>query len=147
MIQEGLCMKNNLLAGTFAIVLFAAAGCGREAAHTTTPAGEPPVPAASGTDVPIGDAGGEIHVSLVDHRIEMPATVTAGNNIFHVMNQGAERHNFEIEGNGIEEKLPQDLEAGQTGVLRINLPPGQYRVYCPVGDHAERGMDRQLTVE
>jgi glucose/arabinose dehydrogenase/uncharacterized cupredoxin-like copper-binding protein len=85
-----------------------------------------------------------VDVVLVDGAIEMPATIPAGPLLIRVTNNGTLEHNFEIEGQGIEEEFAQNLAPGETQVMQIQLPPGRYRIYCPVGDHAERGM--QLTV-
>ncbi|HVR44585.1 MAG TPA: cupredoxin domain-containing protein [Thermoanaerobaculia bacterium] len=90
--------------------------------------------------------GGAVEVVLIDRRIEMPATLPAGRTVFNVTNQGEDEHNFEIEGNGIERELPENLGAGESATLEVDLSPGTYRVYCPVGKHAEEGMSLQLTV-
>lgn len=88
-----------------------------------------------------------VQVTLVDHRIEMPDTLPPGMTTFEIRNNGQRDHNFEIEGQGIEQKLPANLKNGQSGTLEVDLRPGTYTVYCPVGNHAEeRGMTRQLTV-
>src|SRR5688572_8589833 len=98
------------------------------------------------TETAMEAAEGTIAVSLSDYRIDMPDTVKAGMLTFSVRNTGSHPHNFEIEGNGVEVKLPTDLQAGESGTLEANLKAGTYRVYCPVADHAAKGMDRTLTV-
>lgn len=85
-------------------------------------------------------------VDLHDYRIEMPSTLPAGPTNFTVYNRGEHLHNFEIEGMGIEKKLDFNLRAGEGAVLYVDLKPGTYYVYCPVGDHAARGMAMNLTV-
>ena len=95
-----------------------------------------------------GGGGGEtVDVSLVDFAIE-PAdeTVNAGSVTFAVTNDGQSLHNLEIEGNGVEEELPSDLSAGDSGDLTVDLQPGTYEWYCPVGNHREMGMEGELTV-
>lgn len=88
-----------------------------------------------------------ISVRIVDYAFEMPNQIAAGTVTFNVENAGERKHNFEIEGEGIEEELERDLEPGQTGSLTVELKPGRYRVYCPVGDHAKKhGMETTLTV-
>jgi uncharacterized cupredoxin-like copper-binding protein len=56
-------------------------------------------------------------------------------------------HNFEVEGGEIEEEFIENLQPGETQTMAIELPPGEYRVYCPVADHAQQGMELTLTVE
>jgi uncharacterized cupredoxin-like copper-binding protein len=91
-------------------------------------------------------AGEQVPVSLIDFAIEMPDTLPAGPVTFAVTNDGQSTHSFEIEGAGIEEELEARLEPGQSGMLSVNLEPGTYEVYCPVGSHADRGMRVEVTV-
>jgi plastocyanin len=96
-----------------------------------------------------GGGGGEtVDVSLVDFAIDPPnPTVAAGTVTFAVSNDGSAPHNLEIEGNGVEEELPADLSGGESGELTVDLQPGTYEWYCPVGNHAAMGMEGELTVE
>lgn len=61
-------------------------------------------------------------------------------------NARAEEHDFEIEGQGIEDVFEQNLQPGETQTLQVDLAPGEYTVYCPVGDHRKQGMELALTV-
>ena len=112
-----------------------------------TAAGPPPVSTA-GSPVPSSAQGAHvINVRLLDFRFEMPNQVPAGPTRFVITNDGEQKHNFEIEGQGIERELETALETGQSGELTVDLKPGSYRIYCPVGDHAEKkGMETTLTV-
>ena len=96
-----------------------------------------------------GGGGGEtVDVSLVDFAIDPPnPTVAAGTVTFAVSNDGSAPHNLEVEGNGVEEELPADLSGGESGELTVDLQPGTYEWYCPVGNHAAMGMEGELTVE
>jgi plastocyanin len=85
-------------------------------------------------------------VGLTEYQIEMPTSLSAGTQTFSVTNNGTMGHNFQVEGQGIEEKFETDLTAGETQTLQLNLEPGTYEVYCPVGNHREQGMETQLTV-
>lgn len=87
-----------------------------------------------------------VQVSLVQWDIEMPETLPPGPTVFEVTNNGTFEHNFEIEGQGIEQVFDQNLASGETRTLEVDLPAGEYRVYCPVSNHAERGMELTLTV-
>ena len=90
---------------------------------------------------------GTVHVSLRDLQIEMPTVLPAGSVTFQVHNSGSHEHGFGIEGPGLERALPQTLETGESGQLSVDLAVGTYRAYCPVEDHAERGMELEITVE
>lgn len=88
-----------------------------------------------------------VNVILKEFTIDMPSTVAAGPTMFRVKNSGDIDHNFEIEGQGIEKKFDHALEPGASLSLTVDLKPGTYTVYCPVGNHANaRGMKTSLTV-
>ena len=69
----------------------------------------------------------------------------AGETTFTVSNDGEFPHALEIEGNGIEEET-EELGPGESGSVTVDLEPGEYELYCPVGDHRERGMVGTLVV-
>lgn len=85
----------------------------------------------------------EVH--LIEYAIHMPGTLEAGKVAFNIENGGKEDHAFEVEGNGIE-KQSAILKRGGTTSLEVDLKPGTYTVYCPVKDHAQRGMKTTITV-
>jgi uncharacterized cupredoxin-like copper-binding protein/quercetin dioxygenase-like cupin family protein len=91
-------------------------------------------------------SGGAVAVSLTEFAIDMPTEIPAGPTTFTVTNNGTVEHNFEVEGQGIEEELDANLAPGATGTLELDLAPGTYEVYCPVDDHAQHGMELELTV-
>jgi glucose/arabinose dehydrogenase/uncharacterized cupredoxin-like copper-binding protein len=91
-------------------------------------------------------AEGTVDVGLVEFEMQMPNTVAAGSVTFNITNNGTMEHSFEIEGNGVEVELESTLQPGESGTLTIDLAPGTYTVYCPVGDHRSRGMELTLTV-
>ncbi len=78
-----------------------------------------------------------------------PAEITLdrpGTYLFRASNSGEGEHAIEIEGEGIEEET-EDIQPGESTLLEVNLDPGTYKLYCPVGDHEERGMVGTVTVE
>jgi uncharacterized cupredoxin-like copper-binding protein len=85
-------------------------------------------------------------VGLTEYQIAMPTSLSAGSQTFRVTNNGTTEHNFEVEGQGIEEAFETDLSPGETQTMQLNLAPGTYEVYCPVGNHRDQGMEMQLTV-
>lgn len=88
----------------------------------------------------------EVEVRLHDRVIEMPDSLPEGRTTFVVTNTGQVPHNFEVEGRGLEAELEQALQPGETGELTVDLAAGTYTVYCPVGDHQEAGMEKELQV-
>jgi uncharacterized cupredoxin-like copper-binding protein len=54
-------------------------------------------------------------------------------------------HAIEIEGNGVEEET-ETIQPGGRASVTVDLRPGRYEFYCPVGNHREQGMEGTLTV-
>jgi hypothetical protein len=90
-----------------------------------------------------------VDVALSNFVIDMPDTLPAGPTRFAITNNGQAPHNFVIEGNGQSRKLANNLQPGQSGFLNIDLAPGTYTIFCPVGEGAHRaqGMELTLTVQ
>ena len=96
-------------------------------------------------------AGGEVEVSLSEFTIDMPTDLPAGPTTFAISNDGEFPHSFEIESEdlSVEEGLGENLAPGDSATLEVDLEPGTYEVYCPVGEgsHRQQGMELELTVE
>jgi len=129
-------------------LLFAACGDDDEDEPASTQS-EAPVQ----TETPSGSqdestgSGGGTKVTLTEFAIDPPnPTAQAGSVTFDVSNEGSAPHALEIEGNGIEE-VTDTLSGGQSATLTVDLEPGEYEWYCPVGNHADQGMEGTLTVE
>jgi plastocyanin len=88
-----------------------------------------------------------VQVELIAYEIRMPDTLPAGPTEFVVTNIDTEQeHNFEIEGQGLEQEFEEDLQPGESQTMQVDLQPGEYTIYCPVGDHEQQGMELTLTV-
>ena len=88
-----------------------------------------------------------IAISETDYALD-PGSVSleeSGTYAFDVVNDGQVAHALEIEGEGIEEET-ETLEPGERATLTVALEAGEYELYCPVGDHADRGMKGKLEV-
>jgi uncharacterized cupredoxin-like copper-binding protein len=88
----------------------------------------------------------QVNVTLTEYHIDMPTSAEPGKTAFVVKNAGKQKHNFEVQGNGVDQKFVKTVAPGQTKVLHINLKRGTYTVYCPVDGHQKKGMDLKLTV-
>jgi uncharacterized cupredoxin-like copper-binding protein len=55
-------------------------------------------------------------------------------------------HAIEVEGQGVE---AEGKTVGKGGVSKVtvDLKKGEYEFYCPVGNHADAGMEGTLTVK
>ncbi len=106
-------------------------------------------------------ASSVINVALNDYRIDIPDSLPAGKVTFHVMNYGNVLHSFGIRSGSdtasygttgmsaaFDRSLPSTLQPGQSTTLEVDLQPGSYLTYCPVGNHASaHGMVHTVTVK
>jgi len=98
------------------------------------------------------DGGGPnvVGVALTEFAIQMSTEIPAGPTRFNVSNIGAAQHNLVIQGEGIDQRLAEENLAPRTSAsIELDLAPGTYTVFCPVGEGAHRvnGMEVTLTVE
>jgi plastocyanin len=85
------------------------------------------------------DPGGDI--SWEPGELSAPA----GSVTIKLVNDSDVPHAVEVEGNGVEEES-ETVTGGETE-LTVDLEPGEYTFYCPVGEHRQNGMEGTLTVE
>jgi uncharacterized cupredoxin-like copper-binding protein len=100
------------------------------------------------TAAPTGP-GGSMNLSATDFKFD-PAdpTVKSGEVTVVLKNDGQTTHSLEIEDvNGSDQELEGDVAPGESGTLKVNLAPGTYEFYCPVGDHKGMGMTGEVTVQ
>lgn len=95
---------------------------------------------------PGGGGGAVVEVSLGEFAIE-PSTLELdpGSYTFRVTNNGGAVHALDIEGPTGEVETAE-LAAGESADLNVDLESGEYEMYCPVGDHRDRGMEGTITV-
>lgn len=99
------------------------------------------------TPAPTGPAAETVKLSETEFKID-PADVNvnkAGVVEFDVTNDGSVTHALEVEGGDIEEET-EDIAAGDSATLKVDLPKGVYELYCPIDDHKEQGMTAELRV-
>lgn len=135
------------------VVTLAVAGCGGSGGG----AGGSGAGAGGETEAAGGETGGggNTEATVAERvRLEMtefefgPADVNldaAGTYVFVAENTGGAPHALEIEGNGLDEAT-ETVSPGQSARLEVELKPGKYRIYCPVGNHEALGMVGTVTV-
>lgn len=69
----------------------------------------------------------------------------AGKSTIDFENASSVPHAVEVEGDGVSDSTA--VVTGGKATLALNLKPGTYEFYCPVGDHKEDGMKGVLTVK
>lgn len=69
----------------------------------------------------------------------------AGSVTIDLSNSSPAPHAVEVEGNGVEAK-GEVVTKGGTSKVTVDLKPGTYDYYCPVGQHRANGMEGKLTV-
>ena len=126
-------------------------GAGEESEEANTEASDEEAADEEAADEETADeemAANEVEVGLVEWAINMPSEIPAGETTFVVSNNGSAEHNFEIENEemGFERAFEEDFGPGVTMTMTVDLEPGEYYVYCPIGNHASRGMELTLTV-
>ena len=123
------------------------------------------VAVACGGDETGGD-GSTVGVSMRDWEIVLdPTTAPAGAITFDVTNDGPTTHEFEIFSGDVDpSSLPvesgvavtdgltlidevEDVTAGATAELSVDLEPGTYAMICNLPEHYQEGMFTALVVE
>jgi plastocyanin len=121
-------MRLVLVAGLAALALVLAA-CGEEADE------------GAGTGETIEIVETDFALDPADVTVDGPGTYT-----FRAVNEGETTHALEIEGQGIEEET-EEFGPDESAELTVELTePGEYEMYCPVGNHREMGMVGTVTV-
>lgn len=115
---------------------------GRAVADTAKKAADAAVDAVT----PESDAR-RVEVKLSENDIDMPKRLKTGKTAFVVYNAGKEKHNFKVEGEGIDKKFILAVGPTETKVLHMDLKSGDYKAFCPMDDHKGKGMKVKLTVK
>jgi plastocyanin len=132
-----------------ACAALALAGCGSDDNSDSGGGGSTSTPA-SGSGDSSGGGGGGAALSLSAPADgskkfdQATATAKAGTVTIKFDNPSSVPHAVEIEGNGVEKA--GDVVTSSDTSFSIDLKPGEYTYYCPVGDHRDEGMEGKLTV-
>ncbi len=139
-------MRRTLIALALAAAVFA--GCGGDDDEPESAA----TPAATAESTPADSGGGETLAFSAPEdgslKFDQGGDVTAkaGKVTVTFDNPSSVPHAVEIEGNGVESKT-ETVTGGEAPPVEVDLKPGTYEFYCPVGGHEEAGMKGTLTVE
>jgi plastocyanin len=120
--------------------VLALAGCGSDDkgdGGTATPASGGAAGASSSLDLS-APADGSLKFD------QATATAKAGSVTIKFSNPSSTPHGVEIEGNGVEKA--SDVVTAKDTSFTVDLKPGKYTYYCPVGNHRDAGMEGTLTV-
>jgi plastocyanin len=139
-------MRRTFIALALAAAVFAGCGDDEEPEPASTPAATE-----EATQEPAASGGGETLAfsapedgSLKFDQSEM--TAKAGKVTVTFNNPSSVPHAVEIEGNGVEEES-ETVTQSEAPPFEVDLKPGTYTYYCPVGGHEAAGMKGTLTVE
>ena len=91
----------------------------------------------------------KVDVTLTERHIEMSHELAAGKTAFVVRNEGKERQNFKIEGNGLDKEFMIAVAPNDTKTLSVDLKPGEYKVFVPMAgkDSEPKGHELSLKVK
>jgi plastocyanin len=127
------------LAFVLAPLLAALAGCGDDGSK-------------SGGSVTV-DAGQTVDVKADEYSFD-PATITirAGGGgkpaavRFRMRNVGSLPHDIHVRAGDDDRGGTEPIGGGETVEGTVTLPPGDYRLFCSIGDHEDLGMRGKLVV-
>jgi plastocyanin len=158
-------VRTRPLAALLAACALAAAGCGDDSDDNESPGGRVgpqdgessnggggyyDVPSGSEEDESGGKGPGTNLMLSADPsgalKFDKTSLSAKPGKVTIVMNNPSDvPHAVEIEGEGVEE---EGETVGKGGVSKVSadLKAGEYEFYCPVGNHADAGMEGTLTV-
>ena len=127
------------------VLLLALAGCGGNESKPNAGSNK------SGSSSSGSSGGGGQQIALAapeDGSLKFDKTELegkAGTVTINFDNPSSTPHAVEIEGNGVEETT-ETVTGKDAPPITVDLKPGEYTYYCPVGDHRAAGMEGKLTV-
>lgn len=119
-----------------------------EAVKEPAPAQQPAATKPAGGKPAAGKAAGMVKVQEKEYSVTLGggSTLAAGKVSFEVANVGKIQHDLAVEGAGKAAKTPL-IDPGKTQALKVDLSPGNYKLYCTVPGHEQLGMKAEVTVK
>jgi plastocyanin len=124
--------NRRLIALTCTLAALALAGCGSD----------------DGDDSGGGEGAQSVDITATDFKFDPaePKVDKTGPYTFNLRNDGEAPHALEVEGPGGEVKTGE-VQPGETAAVEVDLSePGEYTMYCPVGNHRQMGMEGKVVV-
>src|SRR3954453_17232339 len=146
-------MRRTVVLAALAALAFA--GCGGDDQPAATPAPPEAATTAAPTDTPPeaapqGASGGGSPVKIAADPggakafTKTSLTADAGQVTIDFTNESQLPHAVAIEG--VDGATTEPVTGKDAAPLTVDLKPGEYTFYCPVGDHRAEGMEGKLTV-
>lgn len=89
----------------------------------------------------------KVDVTLNERRVEMMREIPSGKTAFVVRNNGKERQNFKIEGQGLEKEFMIAVAPNDTKTLNVDLKPGDYKAFIPTSGKKEEGKAGEVNLK
>lgn len=120
------------------LLVLSACGGGRDEPSSSASRGETSPPA----------AGPRLSIVMTDFALDVAKpNLAAGTYTLVAEQQGGVDHALSISGPGIDAESTDVLAPGDDpDELTVQLQPGTYELWCPVGSHRAQGMEATLTV-
>jgi plastocyanin len=103
----------------------------------------------AGDTTPVPAARNDVAITIRDFRYSpQDVRVARGRVTFRVVNRGRLPHNFNIRRPKAESEFfkMSTLLPGRSTQASVRLKPGEYRMYCSIGNHEELGEWGTLVV-
>ncbi len=141
-------MRRTIIALAVAAAVFA--GCGGDDDEPESAATPAPTQEETAAEPAAGGGGEALTLSSPEDgslRFDKEElTAPAGSVSITYSNPSQVPHAVAIDGNGVDES-GETVTASDAPPLTVDLDPGEYAFYCPVGQHRSAGMEGTLTVE
>lgn len=122
-----------------ALLLAAFAGCGDDSSE-------------SGGSVTV-DAGRPVEVAADEYSFRPASIAVRGGSggaaavVFRLKNDGSLPHDLRVRAGDDDRGGTEAIGGGETAAATVSLTPGDYDVFCSIGDHEKLGMKGKLTVQ
>lgn len=141
-LPRGLGVCGLLVAST----MLSTCGGGADTAGPLPPATSSPSTSSATTSPTI--EGTRVSAQLTEFSIALDTTTfPPGTYTFIAQERGKVAHALSIEGPGLKTTSTAVLSPGDAdAALAVDLEPGTYTLWCPVGTHRDQGMEATITV-